>query len=201
MRAWLKISWPVLAAVVVAGCSSTRIVNQWSNPAYAAPAFKKILVIGVSHQTSVRRSFEDEFVDQLKAAGVDAAPSYRYIQEDGPVDEARLDQAVREAGADAGIITRLTRTEQKTTVSPGYYHPGPVRGFHRWYSSAWAGLYEPPQVYRYEVFVSETSLYDMTKNEVAWSATLQTTGPRDPPKEVRAYVQTVIRALREKKLV
>ena len=189
------------AVLVLAGCSSTQIVNQWSNPAYASPSFKKIVVIGVSKQTSIRRSFEDEFVTQLTAAGLDAAPSYRYIPEDGPVDESRLSQAVAQAGADAALMTRLIGVEQRATVSPGFYRAVPAHGFYGWYSSAWSGYYEPPRLYRYKIFVSETSLYDMAKNQVVWSGTLEITAPGDVTKEIKDYVSTVIGALSEKKLL
>jgi hypothetical protein len=48
-----------VAYVVVACASSPRIVNQWSNPRYVSPRFKRIIVMGVSRQASLRRTFED----------------------------------------------------------------------------------------------------------------------------------------------
>ena len=143
--------------------ASTKIVNQWVSPDYTSPRFRKIMVIGVSKQPSIRRTFEDQFVTKLKAAGVDAVPSYLYIPEDGQVDEGRLQAAVKQAGADAVIITRLVRVEKKTEVSPGFYQPAPAIGFYRGYSAAWVGYYEPPRVYQYDVYISETSLYDMNQ--------------------------------------
>jgi hypothetical protein len=131
-------------ALSLAACAaSTKIVNQWVSPDYISPRFRKIMVIGVSKQASIRRTFEDEFVTQLKAAGVEAVPSYLYIPEDGQVDESRLQAAVKQAGADAVIITRLVRIEKKTEVSPAFYQPGPF-GFYGGYSAAWRGYYEPP---------------------------------------------------------
>ena len=55
-------------AFTLAACASTDLVNQWSNPAYTSPSFKKVMVIGVTKQSGLRRTFEDEFVAQLKAA-------------------------------------------------------------------------------------------------------------------------------------
>jgi hypothetical protein len=108
------------------------------------------MVIGVSGQPSIRRTFEEEFVTKLKAAGVDAVASYLYIPEDGQVDEGRVHEAVRQANADAVIITRLVRVEKKTEVSPGFYQPAPAVtfGFYPGYSAAWLGYYEPPRVRR-----------------------------------------------------
>jgi hypothetical protein len=188
-----------IAAVLLAACASTELINQWSNPAYTSPSFKRVMVIGVARQASIRRSFEDEFVAQLKVAGIDAVPSYQYIREEGQVEEGRLKQGVAQAGADAAIITRLVKREQKTQVTPGLYHPTP--GFYGWYSSGWVGYYEPPRVYQYEVYTSETSLYDMTRNEVVWSGTAQTTSPGDINREIKSYAEIMIRALKEKRLI
>ena len=114
----------VAVALGLAACAaSTKIVNEWVSPDYTSPRFRKIMVIGVSKQPSIRRTFEDEFVKQLKATGVEAVPSYLYIPEDGQVDEGRLQAAVKQAGADAVIVTRLVRVEKKTEVSPGFYQP------------------------------------------------------------------------------
>jgi len=188
------------AVLMLAGCAATQIVNQWSNPEYASHSFKKIMVIGISKQTSIRRTFEDEFVAQLRSAGVDAVPSYQYIKEDAEVPESRLKEAVNQAGAGGAIITRLVRVERKTDVTPGYYEPQPF-GFYGWYSHAWNGYYEPPRVYQYDVYVSETSLYDMAKNEVVWTGTLETTAPGNIKEEIKRYAETVIQALRQNHLL
>jgi Domain of unknown function (DUF4136) len=197
----------VLAIAVACGlaacAASTKIVNQWVSPDYTSPRFRKILVIGVSKQPSIRRTFEDEFVTQFKAAGVEAVPSYLYIPEDGQVEESRLQAAVKQAGADAVIITRLVRVEKKTEVSPGFYQPAPALGygFYGGYSAAWYGYYEPPRVYQYDVYISETNLYDMAKNQLVWTGTVETTAPDDINKEIQRYVDTVIDALKSKNIL
>jgi hypothetical protein len=193
----------IAVAFVLAGCAATKIVAEWNNPDYVSPRFKKILVIGVSKQPSIRRTFEEEFVNKLKASGVDAAPSYLYISEDGQVDEARLNEAVKKANADAVIITRLVRVEKKTEVSPGFYQPAPAvgYGFYRGYSTAWLGYYEPPRIYQYDVYISETSLYDVTKNQLVWTGTAETTDPGDIGNEIKRYVDIVVDALKNKKIL
>jgi hypothetical protein len=182
---------------------STKIVNQWVNPDYTSPRFRKIMVIGVSKQPSIRRTFEDEFVKQFRAASVEAVPSYLTIPEDGQVDEGRLQEAVKRVDADGVIITRLVRVEKKTDVSPGSYPLAPAfgYGFYGGYSAAWFGYYEPPRVYQYDVYLSETSLYHMPKNQLVWSGAVETTAPDDINKEIELYVMTVIDALKSKKIL
>jgi hypothetical protein len=194
----------VITALALGGCASKRIISQWSNPAYASPAssFKKIMVIGVTDQTAIRRNFEDEFISELKATGVYGVPSYRYIPESGRVAEARLKEAVRKAGADAVVITRLVRVEERAEVSPGYYDPFPVFGLYGWYSSAWyGGFYTPPRVYRYPVFFSETTLHDVAKDAVVWTGTIRTIDPENVSAAIENYVETVVEALKDKNLL
>jgi hypothetical protein len=85
-----------------------------------SPRLRKMLVIGVSRQPIIRRAFEDEFVAKLKAAGVDAAPSYHSIPEDGQVDEARMRKAVKKANADADMArNQVVWSGTVQTTRPG----------------------------------------------------------------------------------
>ena len=56
-------------------------------------------------------------------------------------------------------------------------------------------------MYRYDVYISETSLYDLADNQLVWSGTVETTEPSDIDKEIKRYVERVIAALKEKKLL
>jgi len=168
---------------------------------HIALSFKRVMVIGVTKQAGIRRTFEDEFVAQLKAAGVNATPSYLYIPQDGPVGEAVLKQALKEAGADAVMITRLVRVQKKTEIAPGYFPPDPAMAVHPLYTTAWNDYYEPPIVYQSEVYTAETSLYDTVKNRVVWSGTAQTTAPGNISQEIKNYAEIIISALKDKKLI
>lgn len=187
----------LLLLTCAAGCSSSKIVNEWREADYIPPTFRKVVVLGISKDQVLRRSFEDEFVAQLRAAGIQAVSSYQVMPEEGQVPEERLLKAVKQTGADAAIMTRLLRVERRTQVTPGYYNPYPARGFYRWYSAGWAGFYEPPRIYDYDVYTSETSLYDLHQDRLVWAGTVQTTDPGDIRKEIKSYVKTVIEALRE----
>ena len=191
----------LLATLGMGSCTSTQVVQQWSNARYSSASFKKLMVIGVTKQASIRRSFEDEFVAQLKAAGVNATPSYLYIPQDGPVGEAVFTRALKEAGADAVIITRLVRVQQKTEIAPGYYAPDPGMAVHPLYTTAWNDYYEPPIVYRSVLYTCETVLYDTSKNQVVWKGTAQTDSQGNVQQEIKDYAEAVIAALKDKKLI
>jgi hypothetical protein len=186
----------------LAACSSSNIiVNQWRNPAYVGPGFRSVMVGGLIEQTSVRRNFEDEFLAQLRSAGVQAAAGYQYIPEEVKYEEAKLKQAAREARVDALIVARPVKVEQKTDYGPSYY-PVPSFGiFGSNVGAVWHGGYGGGGVRRYTEYTSEATLYDVAKDEVVWSGSLKTSEPPNMDAAVKLYVQSVMNALREKKLL
>jgi len=188
----------VLLAALLGGCASTSLVNQWKSPEYTGGPIRKVMVVGVSRQPSVRRSFEDEFAAKLKAAGVEAIPSYTVIREEGKVDQAVLEAAVRKAGADGVMIARLVKREQETQVTTGSYGPTGVYGG---YSSAWMGSYDMPTVYQYDVVTIETSLYSTQQSKLVWSGTTETFAPTDVRKETARYADAIIGALRKQGVI
>ena len=119
-----------------------------------------MMVGGPSGEVSVRRNFEDEFVAQLRAVGVDALPSYRFVPENEGIDENTLKQAAQKAQANGALFMRPIKVEQKTN----YGAPTPDISFGIFGSNvgaAWSGLGGGDGPYRYHEYNSETALYDV----------------------------------------
>ena len=185
----------VFVTLTLSGCSTaTPIVSEWRNPAYAAGPFKRIMVGGPSGEASVRRTFEDEFVVQLRAAGIDALASYRYIPEDEGIDENNLKQAAQKARADAVLFPRSVRMEEKTNYGPTFpYLSFGVFGSN--VGASWSGLSGAPSVERYKEYTSEATLYDVAKNELVWTGTIKTTDSENAQTAIKSYIEAVIKAL------
>ena len=185
----------VSVTLTLSACSTASpIVSEWRNPAYALGPFKRIMVGGLSRETSARRNFEDEFVVQLRAAGIDALASYRYIPEDEGIDENNLKQAAQKARADAVLFARSVKMEQKTNYGPTY--PNLSFGiFGSNVGASWSGLSGAPGAYRYNEYTSETTLYDVAKNEVVWTGTIKTTESENEQTAIKSYVEAVMKAL------
>lgn len=185
----------VSVTLALSGCSTaTPIVSEWRNPAYASGPFKRIMVGGPSGETSVRRNFEDEFVVQLQAAGIDALASYRYIPENEGIDENKLKQAAQKARADAVLFVRSVKMEQKTNFGPTF----PYLSFGIFGSNvgaSWSGLPGATGAYRYNEYNSVTALYDVAKNELVWTGTIKTTEPENVQTAIKSYVEAVMKAL------
>jgi hypothetical protein len=191
----------ITAVLVVAGCSTTQpmMVNEWSNPGYNAPAFDRIMVGSAGEQDSIRRNLEDEFVVQLRTAGIHALPGYRYVMGDEKIDEVAFKEAAQRAGTDAAIIVRSINVEQKTNVAPAIYPSFGIFGPN--VGATWSGFPGAPGVYRYKVYTSEVTLYDLKKNETVWTGTVRTTEPDNVNAAIKSYVGTVIKALNDKNLL
>jgi len=197
----LQIVAAVLIGVVLSSCSaSSQVISEWRNPAYGLANFKRILVSGPGFATSVRRNFEDEFVAQLRAAGIDALPSYSLVPEEQP-DEASIIKAAQKVDADGAIIVRPIRLERKTEYGPGYVPPPWFAHYGPYFGAGWYGWYGAPSVYRYNEYISETTLYDVAKSEIVWSGTIRTTDPDDVPTGIKNYVAAVMRDLNENDLL
>jgi hypothetical protein len=185
----------VSVTLTLSGCSTaTPIVSEWRNPAYASAPFKRIMVGGPSGETSVRRTFEDEFVVQLRVAGIDALASYRFIPEDEGIDENNLKQAAQKARADAVLFPRSVKMEQKTKLGPTF----PYLSFGIFGSNvgaSWSGLPGATGAYRYNEYTSEATLYDVAKNDVVWTGTIKTTEPENVRTAIKSYVEAVMKAL------
>jgi hypothetical protein len=202
MRISLHAIGMLFIMLVFGACSATTpIVSEWRNPAYASGSFRRIMVGALGGDTSVRRNFEDEFVAQLRAAGIDALPSYRFTTESEKIDEASLKQAAQKASADALLFARLIQVEQKSQYGPGYFPSTSLGIFGSNVGATWHGLGGAPTVYRYNEYVSETTLHDLGKNEIVWTGTIKTTEPENVRTAIKSYVEAVMKTLQEKNLI
>jgi hypothetical protein len=188
-------------ALMLCACASTKLTNSWRDSGYAGPPLTKILVIGVTKQSGIRRTFEDIFAEQLRAHHVDPIQSYTLIPDDGEVPQERLAQAVHESSAQGLLITRLVKVDRQTQYYPGTYVGPRLGGFYGFYSLAWIGFYDPPQVYTYDVVTSETSLFEAKTNRLLWSGTSETFSPHDVKKDTSEFASVILKALAGQGLV
>jgi len=185
----------LLMALALNGCSTTAtpIVSEWRNPAQSG-SFQRLMIGGPSGDVSVRRNFEDEFVAQLAAVGVNASPSYRYMRENEETNENNLKQAAQKVRADGLLFVRSVSVEEKTN----YPAIGPEISFGIFGSNigaAWSGISGTSGPYRYNEYTSETALYDITKDELVWTGTVRMTEPTNVQTAIKSYVQTITKAL------
>ena len=181
-----------LAAALLSACATTNIVAQWHKPGFAGPPCKKVLVVGISGQESIRRNFEDGFAQQLTSMGVGAVCGYTLLPDAGKVDKATISKAVADSGADGVLVVRLVRVEQKQQVSPGAEVPLSPADFYGYYDWAWGEYYEPPAIYTYDVVDMETKLFHASNADLLWALSTESLYPNDLQKSLAAFAKTVL---------
>ncbi|WP_430391219.1 hypothetical protein [Dyella sp. 20L07] len=177
------------ATLVLGACSTVSVTNQWRDPSWPGPPASNVVVVGISRSDTVRHVFEDTFSQQLQAAGVQASPSYTQIPP-GTAGAVSLRELVKASGANAVLVTRVQRVEQKISVTPS----GPMYGgFYGWYGGAWAAT---PDVTQYDVVTLETSVWDPHTEKLVWTVTTEAVGTKNIPKATIQLAQTLIPKLK-----
>jgi hypothetical protein len=202
-RAYVAAARPIgaLLLLLLAACASTSLETTWKSPDWAGPPLRRLLVVGVSQQPTVRRAFEDGFAARLGERGVSAVASYTFVPEAAEIGREALERAVAQADADGVIVTSLVKRETRTEVTPGYTPGPPIDGYYGGYSVAWSMHYEPPTVVQYDVVTLETQLFAVDGARLVWSGTTETFSPRDVAAETRGFADVIIRNLRDQGLI
>jgi len=189
------------SAVLVTACSSTQLTSVWKEPSYQArPA--KVMVIGVAKKPQLRRLFEDEFVNQLKAHGTDAIASYTVLPDD-QADKAVIAAKLKELGADSVLVTRLVDKKTVKVDVPGTaYAPPPYYGsWPAYYGYGYNNMYSPGYTTEYENAVIETNLYDAGNEKLVWSALSDTMLGDDNEDLIKSYIEVLVNALSYDKML
>jgi hypothetical protein len=188
----------IALALAVAACASTTIRAAWYDSSYAGGPFRKIVVVGSHANIAVRRSFEDIFVDRLRAAGVDAKAGYLVLPPNAAPGDTVWNAAVEASGADGLLAVRLlgvdTKTEVYTTMTPGPMMWG--------YGGFWGpGMVAVPQVVQYDVATVETTLWQVRTKSVVWSASTDTFNPASVQQEAPGFANLIIGQLAARGLI
>lgn len=184
------------ALALLASCTS-RLVSQQSNPDYVGKSFKSVMVVAVTADDIVRRTFEDRLVALLGKRGVKGIPAYAMVQTRGKIEEAELRRAIEQSGAEGVLITRVIRVDRSSgyssaaTLSVGY-----GGGFYGYYSGVWQTVTTPPQKFSGPSWtLSETRLFDAKSGALAWTGIVDTKENDDLGAALTQYLHIIFDAM------
>lgn len=131
------------AALALAGCLSTSVIDSWRDPSYSAPPLHKLLVVGVQRDQGRRRVWEGAMVEALKRQGLQATPSYQVFADKAPAAD-ELSSAARQQGFDGVVATHFVGASHRNYFMPGYVGAG--FGWRWRYYGYWGAVYDPGYV-------------------------------------------------------
>jgi len=96
----------LLAGFITSCTTHVSLRETWRSPEASSKTYKKLLVMGISPNNSLRETFENILTETLQEHGVEAVRSYTLIKDLNKFDSTQLQVLARDVGADAVIITR-----------------------------------------------------------------------------------------------
>lgn len=198
----LKMNWWVcllFSGALIMACAGTKLTQTWVDETHRGKPVSDILVIAVTYKEEVRHSFEDKFVAQLKALGLEAVSSADVIPmpADLKLEKDQILKVVNRFNNDAVIITHLAGVEEKETYSPATQSN---TGFYGYYDGL--VLSKDPGFYKTSTFVRlVTNLYDVETEKLIWSAKSQTKDPRSIKQTIDDVITVVIKDMQKKGLL
>ncbi len=201
----------IITIVVLSGCSSSELVENWKNPDIDTFEAQKVLVIGITPDANNRKIFEKKLVSELKKNGVQAVKSADFFEQSfttSPRTEDELmalESQLLEKGFDAILLSKVLGVEDRVTVVKAY------RNLDKTFRSFKEDYYENQEIYHdedyyeeYQIFHAESSLYCICpdkERELIWKGSIDITEPENTKKAVNDYVNVVIWALKGQQLL
>ncbi|TMH83781.1 MAG: hypothetical protein E6H49_01240 [Betaproteobacteria bacterium] len=199
MKPCLAIPGAMFAALaLLASCATSRLVAQQSNPDYVGKSFKSVMVVAVTSDELIRRTFEDRMVALLGQRGTKGIPAYAAVGSRGQVEEADLRQAIARSGAEGVLMTRVTRIDRSSGTVPGSTVAVGIGwgGFYGYYSTVWQTVEVAPQKITGPSWtVSETRLFDAKNGVLAWTGVMDTRENDDLGAALTQYVGVIFDAM------
>lgn len=190
-----------LSAMLFTSCATTTITSVWKDSLYQGQP-KKIMVIGKTSKAEYRRTFEDEFVRQLKARGMEAVASYTVMSDEKLGSHTEIAAKIKDHGNDTILISRLVRKKTvQTYVSAKVYHPSEKYGSWRDYYGYDADeVYIPGHMIEDEYVLMESNLYSVVNDKLIWSAMSETEFRGSGLKQIKSYVAVMVKSMIEQGL-
>ncbi len=196
----VKVLLPFITAMcfMLLSCATTKLTAAWKDPAFHG-TFRKIVVMGAVKSLSIRNTYEDEFVESLKAYGIDAVASYKIVPVEMIQDMGFVMEQIRETGADAVLITRLLDRKTQRIYVPGTVYTVP-HYYHKW-GHYYDHIYSPGYVVDEDYAYAETNIYTVHNEQIIWSAQSETLISDNNEKLISSFVKTIVDRLSASRLL
>lgn len=197
----LKIWVLIILAAVLTACTTTKPTKEWRDPSYSGGPFDNILIVGLSRQETVRRTFENTFVERLQEGNVKATASFALMPEEIRPSEESIKAVISDIKFDSVLVTHLVGVTEKEVYHPATYRMDTNRGFYDYYGHVGRYVYEPGYYTRHTQVKLETNLYDTQTEQLVWSMQSESMNPNSEKGLIDAKIRTVIKALKSQRLI
>ena len=194
----------LLLVFLLNSCASSKITGEWKDPELSSKKYSKILVIGAAKQPDRRIFYEDEFVKQLNRQSVMAIASHTIIPRDKMLDKDTIVKSIEGLQIEGVIVTRLQGIKEQRQVPQGktYQVPyGYYNNMYDYYNTSFSTAPSVSYAESHEYLQLESNLYDVKTEKLVYSITTDTFVRQKFQSRITAYIETVVRKLKNNNLL
>lgn len=184
-------------------CTPTiRLTTVWKDETLQGKKIEKVFVRGTLWGEANRELFENEFVKELKARGVDAVASYTVIPFEKAADEETIKTAARVLNRDTILTVRMVNTKTvNRSVPTESFRPCVYRDWPGTPSPCWTDLVPGTATVEDVFLILETNLYDAGTDRLLWSAQSEIWVVESDAVMMKSFVQVMLDRLSQDKMI
>lgn len=200
-----RLALPCLVALLFAGCAATTDILRAGDAATPAKPARTLVIAGVTTDDTLRRRYENAFVDVLRDAGLNGIGSNKLIPSTQGLTMTELRERMHAATvvADAVLHVQLVALTGAPALSPqdipAEQAPASrnVNGINLSINAPTGGGVAGTQ---YDIELQST-LYELPSRKLLWTVTTVTREANDTEAVARSHAKALLRALRERGLL
>lgn len=195
--------------VLSMGCSSSKLVNEWKNPDTPAFMAGKVLIVGISPDREMRRTFETRLATELEKHDIIAVRSIDFFESSFTTSKQSekqlnaIENQLINAGFDAVLFSKVVGSQNKVTLVKAF------REMENTFASFRDYYYENQEIYQrelesYTIYHTETLLYCICPHrdrELLWRGEIDVVAPSKARRSIADYVRTLLSAFEEQQLL
>lgn len=203
----MKVLYSILIfSLLLGACSSSKLVDQYTNPDNADYRVNKVLVIGMTPDGGLQKQFEFSLAEALKKHKIDAVKSVDYFGEEIIVSnktDKELELLKNELlvdGFDAVFFSRIIGRDSKVSLFQSYRNL--VRTFEVYgdYSSKHPVAYGSESYESKPIVYTETLLYCLcpqNENDLIWKGNIEVANTSNAEESIQDYVRILLKSLKK----
>lgn len=200
-----------LSTLMFLGCASTQWTTEYISDEADAYQANKVLVVGLSEDAELRKSFETQMVASLEEHGLSAVRSGDFFetnfvdQHQTEADLNTIEGQLLEAGFDVILLSKVIGAAEKVNTMDD------VREVSAYYDSFSEDYYHSQEEYRYSQepavyteYQVQSSIYCICPDkprELLWSAVSAQVESDNPKQGIKKYTRVLMDRLEELSLL
>jgi hypothetical protein len=188
------------------GCSKTKLVESWSDPAYTARQIDRIAVTGIGANPDGRNEFEQAFSNAIEDRGNDAVPLHETFANLAAkqVEPDSLAIFVERAGCDLVLTARVVGDVSNVEFVEGGSYKLPATYYNSlpdYHEVAYSDATQPGRFSEAHFLIVETNVYDARSEKLIWASRSETTVTGNLDKRLTEFATVITEDPAERGLI